>query len=251
MSIRETNYFSKRNESTYMGSTQFKDFMRCEAGALAQIRGEWERPKTTALLVGSYIDAHLGKGLDKFKLENPEIFTKSGELKSEFRQAEAIIQRIERDKLFRAEVGGWHQVIKTGVINGVKFKIKIDSLHRDRTVDLKIMRDCADMWQDGEHKPFWKAWGYDIQAAIYREIRSQNDGEIKPFRLAVATKETETDLQIFEFSDETLEEAYRTVYNLAPRFQAVKNGEIEALRCGCCDYCKATKKLTNNDIRRI
>ena len=57
---------------------------------------------------------------------------------------------------------------------------------------------------------FWKAWGYDIQAAIYREIRAQNDGEIKPFRLAVATKETETDLQIFEFIDETLDEAYRT-----------------------------------------
>lgn len=251
MSIRETNYFSKRNESTYMGSTQFKNFMKCEAGALAQVRGEWERPKTTALLVGSYVDAYFGKGLDKFKLENPEIFTKAGELKSEFRQAEAIIQRIERDKLFRAEVGGWHQVIKTGVINGVKFKIKIDSLHRDRTVDLKIMRDCADMWQDGELLPFWKAWGYDIQAAIYREIRSQNDGEVKPFRLAVATKEAEPDLQIFEFSDETLDEAYRTVYNLAPRFQAIKNGEIEAVRCGVCDYCKATKKLTKNDIRRI
>jgi len=38
---------------------------------------------------------------------------------------------------------------------------------------------------------------------------------------------------------------------LAPHFQAIKNGEIEAVRCGICDYCKATKKLTNNDIRRI
>jgi len=248
MSLRETNYFSRRNESTYMGSTQFKSFMQCEAGALAQVRGEWERPKTTALLVGSYIDAYFGKGLDQFKAENPEIFTKAGELKSEFRQAESIIQRIERDKLFRAEIGGWHQVIKTGVINGVKFKIKIDSLHRDRTVDLKIMRDCADMWQDGEQKPFWRAWGYDIQAAIYREIRSQSDGEVKPFRLAVATKEDEPNLQIFEFTDETISEAYDLVYNLAPRFDAIKRGEIEPHRCGVCDYCKATKKLTEKDI---
>ena len=139
----------------------------------------------------------------------------------------------------------------TGEINGVPFKIKVDSLLPDVTVDLKIMRDCSDSWRDGELLPFWKAWGYDIQAAIYREIRAQNDGEVKPFRLAVATKETEPDLQIYEFSDETLDEAYQTVYNLAPRFQAIKNGEIEAVRCGCCDYCKATKKLTNNDIRRI
>lgn len=248
MRLREANYFSKRNESTYMGSTQFKNFMRCEARALAQIRGEWVCPKSTALLVGSYIDAYFAKGLDNFKLENPEIFTKAGDLKSEFRQAELIIRRIERDKLFRAEIGGWHQVIKTGVINGVKFKIKIDSLHRDRTVDLKIMRDCEDIWQDGERKPFWKAWGYDIQAAIYREIRSQNDGKVKPFRLAVATKEAEPNLQIFEFTDETIAEAYDLVYNLAPRFDSIKRGEIEPHRCGVCEYCKATKKLTKKDI---
>jgi len=172
-------------------------------------------------------------------------------LRSEYKKANEIIERIERDELFMQMLTGKPQEIMTGEINGVPFKIKVDSLLPDMTVDLKIMRDCSDCWKDGEFLPFWKAWGYDIQAAIYREIRAQNDGEIKPVRLAVATKETETDLQIFEFSDETLDEAYRTVYNLATRFQAIKNGEIEAVRCGICNYCKSTKKLTNNDIRRI
>jgi len=26
--------------------------------------------------------------------------------------------------------------------------------------------------------------------------------------------------------------------------QMLKNGEIEPIRCECCDYCKSTKKLT-------
>ncbi len=251
MKLTAENYFSPEAEQFYMGSTQFKRFMQCEACAMAYIRSEYEQPKSVALLVGSYVDAHFSSELDLFKAQTPEIFTRNGELKSEFKQAEKIIERIERDEVFKADLSGQQQVIMTGVINSVPFKIKIDSLLADRTVDLKVMRDCSDSWKDGELLPFWKAWGYDIQSAIYREIRAQNDGEIKPFRLAVATKETETDLQIFEFSDETLDEAYRTVYNLAPRFQTIKNGEIEAVRCGICNYCKSTKKLTNNDIRRI
>ncbi len=251
MKLTAENYFSKEAEQLYMGSTQFKRFMQCEACAMAYICGEYEQPKSTALLVGSYVEAHFSNELDLFKAQTPEIFTRAGDLRSEYKKANEIIERIERDELFMQMLSGKKQEIMTGEINGVPFKIKVDSLLPDMTVDLKIMRDCSDSWKDGEFLPFWKAWGYDIQAAIYREIRAQNDGEIKPFRLAVATKEAETDLQIFEFSDETLDEAYRTVYNLATRFQAIKNGEIEAVRCGICNYCKSTKKLTNNDIRRI
>ncbi len=251
MRLTAENYFSQEAEQFYMGSTQFKRFMQCEAGAMAYIRGEYEQPKSVALLVGSFIDAHFSNGLDLFKAQTPEIFTKAGGLKSEYKKANDIIERIERDELFMQMLTGKKQEIMTGEINGVPFKIKVDSLLPNMTVDLKIMRDCSDSWKDGELLPFWKAWDYDIQAAIYREIRAQNDGDIKPFRLAVATKETEPDLQIYEFTDETLDEAYQTVYNLAPRFEAIKRGEIEPIRCGNCDYCKATKILRNEDIRRI
>lgn len=251
MRLTSENYFSIKNEMKYMGSSQFKNFMRCEAGAMAQIRNEWVRAKSKALLVGSYVDAHFSKELDLFKAQNPDIFKKDGGLKAEYLNADEIINRIERDELFMSELSGDPQVIMTGEINGVAFKIKIDSLLSSHSTDLKIMRDCSDTWKNGEMLPFWKAWNYDIQAAIYREIRAQNEGEIKPFRLAVATKETEPDLQIYEFTDETLSEAYKLVYNLSPRFQAIKRGEIEPIRCGNCDYCKATKILRNEDIRRI
>jgi len=58
MKLTAENYFSKEAEQFYMGSTQFKRFMQCEACAMAYIRGEYEQPKSTALLVGSYVEAH-------------------------------------------------------------------------------------------------------------------------------------------------------------------------------------------------
>lgn len=259
MRLTAENYFSPEAERLYMGSTQFKRFMQCEACAMAYIRGEYEQPKSVALLVGSYIDAHFSNELDLFKAKTPEIFTRAGDLKSEYKKANAIIERIERDELFMQMLSGQKQEIMTGEINGVEFKIKIDSALPDCSVDLKVMQDIEDDWIDGEMLPFWKSWQYDIQAAIYREIRSQNDGEVKPFRLAVATKQFKQrgitknapSLSIFEFTDETLSEAYQLVYNLAPRFQAIKRGEIEPNRCGCCEYCKATKVLKKEDIIKI
>ena len=248
MTLTAENYFSTEAEQHYMGSTQFKNFIKCEAAALARVRGEYVENKSTALLVGSYVDAHFSHELDLFKSQNPEIFTKSGELKSDYKKADEIINRIEQDEFFRTEISGQTQVIMTGEISGVPFKIKIDSLHPNRTVDLKVMKDIEDMWYDGEKAPFWMYYGYNIQAAIYREVRAQNDGEIKPIRLAPATKETATGLYVFEFTDETLQESLEMVKAYAPRFNAIKNGTIQPTSCGECDYCKARKVLTEKDI---
>ena len=88
--LTNENYFSLENQMMYMGVSQFKAFEKCEAAALAEITGNFERERTTALLVGSYVDAHFEGTLDLFKARNPEIFTKKGDLKSEYRQAENI-----------------------------------------------------------------------------------------------------------------------------------------------------------------
>ena len=116
MIITQENYFSLEAQLIYMGASQFKAFDRCEAGAIAEIVGEYEKEKTTSLLVGSYVDAHFEGSLDLFKAKNPEIFTRSGELKSEYKKAENIIQRIERDRLFTEFMSGEKQVIRTGEI---------------------------------------------------------------------------------------------------------------------------------------
>ena len=42
----------------YMSVSQFKAFEKCQHLALAKVKGKYKREKTTALLVGSYVDAY-------------------------------------------------------------------------------------------------------------------------------------------------------------------------------------------------
>ena len=52
--ITKDNYYDVRN---VLSASTIKAFANCEAAALADLRGEYQRPTSTALLVGSYIDA--------------------------------------------------------------------------------------------------------------------------------------------------------------------------------------------------
>ncbi len=241
--ITSENYFSPENERKYMGASQFKAFMQCEAAALAQINGEYEKKTSTALLVGSYVDAHFEGTLDMFKAKHPEIFKRDGTLKAEYAKADEIIARVERDEMFMRYMDGEKQVIKTGEIAGVPFKIKIDSYHPERAVvDLKVMKDFEPMYKPGAGRlTFIEYWEYDIQGAIYQAV----EGNGLPFFIAGATKEEEPDIGIFEIPQGYLDEALDIVKEYAPQFDAIKRGEIEPVRCEKCDYCKRTKVLKN------
>lgn len=65
--LNNENYFSVENNLRYMSVSQFKAFENCPATAYAEVTGNYEREKTTALLVGSYVDAHFEGSLDVFK----------------------------------------------------------------------------------------------------------------------------------------------------------------------------------------
>jgi hypothetical protein len=236
------NYFSQEMNIKFMSASQFKSFMECEAATIAGICGEWQEETTTALLVGSYVDAHFSKSLDLFKAQNPAIFTQKGELKSEYKHAEYIIQRIERDEMFMRYVSGEQQVTRIGEIDGVPFKIRIDSYHEGKAiVDLKCMRDFEPVWKNGLKLTFVEAWGYDIQGAIYQAIEGNN----LPFFIAAATKEKpEPDIAIISIPQGRID--YCMTEIIKPniqRFAAIKKGEQEPTRCEKCDYCKATKIL--------
>ena len=41
--LTEENYFSAENNRKYLGSSQFKSFLRCESAALAELNGEYQR----------------------------------------------------------------------------------------------------------------------------------------------------------------------------------------------------------------
>ena len=141
---------------------------------------------------------------------------------------------------------GEKQVIFKGEIVGVPYKIKVDSYHPDKIVDLKVVRDFEPLWnaETRRREHFIDFWGYHTQGAIYREIVRQNTGKTLPFYIAAVTKEKSPDIEIFSVPDDVLDEQLDIVKQLSPRFSAVKRGELTPQRCGVCAYCKATKVLT-------
>lgn len=245
--ISTETYFSKENNMHYISVSQFKAFESCEASALAELNGEYQREKTVSLLVGSYVDAHFEGTLDTFKAQNPEIFKRNGGLKSEYTQAEYIIKRIERDEMFMAYMSGQKQVIFTGEIADVPVKIKVDSYNVGRSiVDLKIMKDFKPIYKPEMGRlSFIEAWGYDYQGAVYQEIVRQNTGERLPFFIAAATKEKEPDIGIFQIEQPALDVALEIFTANMPQYDALKRGIVgDPIRCEKCDYCKRTKVLS-------
>lgn len=236
MILTNENYYSSEANLEYMSVSQYKQFMKCEAAAMAQLRGEWEPPKTTALLVGSYIDSWFEGTLDEFKADHPEIYTKTGKLKADFVQAEDIIAFVQKDPMFMRYMAGKKQIILTAEFFGTKWKIKIDSYHPDKIVDLKVMRSMERIMG----KSFVEHWGYDLQMAIY----SKTEGNDLATYLAVVTKQDVPDKEIIAVPKwrriELLEEVERNM----PHILAVKSGQYPPQRCGVCEYCRATKTLT-------
>lgn len=245
MELNNQNYFSKEHNLKYMSASQFKDFLKCPACAIAKLKEEWKPQKTNALMIGSYIDAQYENTLEQFKNENPEIFKKDGSLKSEFIKAEEIIDRLKKDEMFSKYMSGEKQVIMTGKILEIPFKIKIDSFHKDKCiVDLKVMKDMQPIWNGTEKQNFVEYYGYDIQLSIYQEIVRQNTGLKLPVFLCVATKETVTDLAILQVDNERLDFVMENIIKpMLLSINEIKNEKIKAYRCEKCDYCKSTKKI--------
>ena len=264
LKLTNSNYFSDEANWQYMSASQFKSFRNCEAAALAELKGEWERKESIALLVGSFIDAYFSDELAQFCAEHPEIYTAKGELKADFDKALKAAYRLEKDKLSSMLLSGRHQVIKTGKIGGVWYKTKIDSLLSSAQVekicaefpnirrlvpfggsmivDLKYIKDFEPIWDDFamEKVSFINYWGYDIQGAIYQNV----DKRSSPFVIVAVTKEVEPNFEALNIPDLELSAWIGEIEEKSPRYDAIKRGEIEPVGCGRCAYCRSVKKLS-------
>lgn len=257
MKLNSSNYYSPEQNWRYMSVSQWKDFQSCEAYAMAKLRGEFSPQPSTAMLVGSYVDAFYSGTMDEFQYENPQIFRRDGGLRADYVQADTIITRMQNDKLYSMLMAGRNQVIITGTVAGVEWKGKIDSLLSAEQcqeivtefketgevldgadgaiVDQKVMRDTK-----GGDEPFWKMWGYHYQGAVYQKLEGHN----LPFILAIGTKEKPEDLAAIYLDSETLREALYEVEDSMEHVQAVKEGRIAPKRCEHCAYCRMTRKLS-------
>lgn len=248
LTISEENYFSPIMNQRYFSVSQFKSFMKCEAATMAEISGEYRREPTESQLVGSYVDAWMSCDLDGFILDHPEVVKRDGTLKAQFNRADEIIDRINRDEVFMEYLDGEHQVIMTAELFGYPWKIKIDSYKPGKVItDLKVMKDFDTVYVPGEGRLSWiDAWGYDIQGAVYQKIEQIVSGrdEPLPFVLAAVTKEKTPDIELIQLPQYKLDSALKIVEHNIDRFAEVKEGLTIPKRCGKCDYCKATKKIT-------
>ena len=274
MKLTNKNYYGAKANQEFMSVSQFKDFQRCEAMAMAKLNGEYEQPKSSALLLGSFVDEML-TGTKKtqcdFIVENrSDIFQKNSKINklddnglvvlfndyglnifnddykpyAEIVQALDTIEKIKKQPLMMKHFNSKHQVIMAGEIAGVPFKIKMDNYKPGEFIsDGKYM---SSLRSPNLFEPMVKYWGYDKQGAVYQEIVYQNTGKRLPFYLDIATKEKPAHLGVAEINQYDLDEALETVKALAPRYQAIKNGEIEPERCDeyDCNYCTETNIIT-------
>lgn len=249
MMLNSDNYHSPDANMAYWSVSQFKDFERCEACGLASARGEYVREETDALLIGSYVDAYFSGELGEFIDAHRDVmFSKrGGGLLSKFQRADEIIQAVNKQPLMLEFLSGEKQVIQTAEMFGVLWKIKMDVYRPgERIVDLKCVKDFGDIWDGtlGSRRSWLEYWGYDIQGAIYQKVVEENTGEKLPFYLAAVTKEKVPDVAVIEIPQHILDAALGLVEAKIERFDLIKAGEVEPIRCESCDWCKTTKKLT-------
>ena len=255
ISLTNENYHTTTANNDYWSVSLFKAFDKCEASGLAMVRGEYEQEQTTSLLVGSYVDAYVSGTQTAFIEQHPEIFnSRTGELKADYRKADELIRTIESQPLMVEYLTGEKQTIMSAELFDVPWKIKIDVHGGNRIVDLKTVKDFEPLYKEGFGRVSWiEYWGYDIQGAIYQKIEQIASGRTEqlPFYIVAVTKEKVPDVAVIQIPQHVLDTALKVVESKIDRFDLVKHGDIEPIRCGRCDYCKRTKKLAEPEVYEI
>ena len=59
MELNESTYFSENAGREFMSVSQFKNFQKCEAAAIAELNGTYIPERGRALLLGNYVDERL------------------------------------------------------------------------------------------------------------------------------------------------------------------------------------------------
>jgi predicted DNA-binding transcriptional regulator YafY len=122
--LTNDNYYQ---DTTYMSASQFKDFYKCEAYAMAKIKGEWVDETNNAFLIGGYVDAYFSNELEQYRFKHPELFNKDGSLKkyvvSPYQMA------VKEDKYFL-------------ICNYDKYN-DITNYRVDRIKDIEILKDVS------------------------------------------------------------------------------------------------------------
>lgn len=244
MKLNRNNYHSAQANKAYFSASQIKGFLDCPARTMAEMNGEYVRADSTALMVGSYVDAYFDgpEEFEQFKAAHPGIFKRDGTLKSDYVKADDMISRAVSDKVFMSYMAGRKQVIKTGTILGYPFKAKFDIYKPgERVVDLKTVKDFEPLYKPEYGRvSFAEYWNWPLQMAIYQAI----EGNRLPTYLACITKQDPPDIDVIEIPQGHLDAEMEVLAEKMPYFDAIKSGVIDPPRCEKCAYCRGSRVLT-------
>lgn len=262
-------YYGQEANYEYMSASQLKQFLgtpgiaACEERALAELSGQYVRPHSSALTVGSYVDVMLTGTEDEqnaFRDEHPEMVSSrgptKGQLKAEYRSADEMVARAFADAdnggIFMRALTGERQKVVTGEIHGHKFKARLDVLGDGFITDLKTVESVNRRYFNEGHWDFIGWWGYDLQGAVYQELVYQTTGNRWPFYIAALSKQTPCDIDLLQVPQDRLDEAMGRVTQAAlDRIARLKSGEERPERCGTCDWCRMTKVIRKPRILEV
>lgn len=258
MKLNKSNYYSLEANRHYMSVSQFKSFLPsfggCEAQAMAKIKGEHVEPRKGAFDEGHYVHAWNEGTLEEFKWSNPDIISNrgptKGQLKSEFKHCNKMIEVLESDPLVMKALAGQKEVIMTAELFGIKWKAMLDSYQPEVGIfaDLKALKEIDGKWWNKDaqaYENFLDHYGYTVQMAVYAEVEKiakKRDQWLIP-HMVVVTKQDPPDHEIIYFDYDAIEASLQIVANNIERVKAVKYSGAEPVRCDKCEYCRMTKKI--------
>jgi len=255
MTLTSDTYHSPQADAAYLSNSQWKRWLKCPMAEAAKQRGEWTEPPSMAMLAGTLVDRELlGGSIEELPAADQErLYTKKGELRADFREAQLLADRFRADPTFAAFRGAAQtHVILTGTIGGLPWRGELDLLLDDGSdpvliADVKTTASFEDQWThdpltDRNVKvPWYDAWGYWRQAAIYRELWHQANPErpMPECMLFAGQKGEPFGLQRVLLTNETrLDGEMARIAELAERVQGYREGR-DVWACGKCDYCLA------------
>lgn len=271
MELTRDNYYTPEADREYMSCSQYQSFCECEAKAMAKLEGRWADPDKEAFLVGNYFhtffegpEAHeqfIQENFDKIfktkvikgKKGEPDQTVVTGKY-APYEQADKMIEVAQNDPLIKSliDLPGENEKIMTGELWGVPWRIRLDKYVPDgrMIIDWKTVANISELkWSEAmrEKVTFIDAYGYMMRAAVYTEIEKQSahSAEDAPFIIVAISKQDPPDKEALYLNhrqryDYELEQIKKRLGMI----QMIKARRVKPKRCGCCDYCRATKVLT-------
>ena len=266
MELTRDNYYTPAADWAYMSCSQYQSWNECEARELAILEGRWTPKETEALIVGNYFHSYFEspEAHEQFIADHADVIFKKQtkaqaaagaepEKYAPYVKADEMIAVAEADPLIKSliDMPGETEKIVTGTLYGVPWRARYDKYVAvgRLIIDWKTVADISELkWSDKYHDKvtFIDQRDYMMRAAVYSELEKQLAGskEDPAFVIVAISKQDPPDKDALMLNHRTRYDwELEQIKDRLPYIQRIKDGSAKPRRCGCCDYCRATKQL--------